>query len=103
VFWSGGKDCATALHEVITSERYRGCFRVSGLLTTLTEDYDRISGHGVRSSILELQAACVDISLRKTYITKPAAHSRTPVFLHELAEIIGMDDVCFFSGGGQKA
>ena len=39
----------------------------------------------------------------KCLIAKPPAHSRAPVFLHELAEIIGIDDVCFRSGGGEKA
>jgi uncharacterized protein (TIGR00290 family) len=73
VFWSGGKDCTVALHEVTTSERYRGRFRISGLLTTLTEDYDRISGHGVRSSVLDLQAACIGIKVRKTYITRTSS------------------------------
>jgi len=42
--WSGGKDAAWALHAL----RQRGEFDVVGLLTTLTEGFDRISMQGIR-------------------------------------------------------
>ena len=71
IYWSGGKDSAMALHEVSTNQRYRE-YQVTGLLTTLTEGYDRISGHGVRRSLLEYQAACLGLNLHKTYIPKGA-------------------------------
>lgn len=69
IFWSGGKDCATALYKISSAERYQRQFRASSLVTTLTREYDRVSGHGVHSSILDRQAACLGIKLRKTYIT----------------------------------
>ena len=50
--WSGGKDSAFALHELQKAENYE----ISALLTTITEDYDRISMHGVRRALLERQA-----------------------------------------------
>jgi uncharacterized protein (TIGR00290 family) len=68
-YWSGGKDSAMALHDINTHQRYFG-YRITGLLTTLTEGYDRISGHGVRRSLLERQAACLGLDLHKTYIPK---------------------------------
>lgn len=71
IYWSGGKDSAMALHEINTNQRFSG-FRVKGLMTTLTDGYDRISGHGVRRSILERQAECLGLSLHKTYIPKNA-------------------------------
>ena len=37
--WSGGKDSAMALHELRKNEKYE----IVTLLTTVTEDYDRIS------------------------------------------------------------
>jgi hypothetical protein len=40
--WSGGKDSAMALHQLL-----RDNVRVVALLTTVTETYDRISMHGV--------------------------------------------------------
>ena len=46
VSWSGGKDSTLALAALQADPGYR----VLGLLTTLTRDYDRISMHGVRRS-----------------------------------------------------
>jgi uncharacterized protein (TIGR00290 family) len=74
IYWSGGKDSVMALHEASTNPRYRE-YQVKSLLTTLTEGYDRISGHGVRRSLLEYQAACLGLSLHKTYISQGAAMS----------------------------
>jgi len=73
LYWSGGKDCAMALHDLRSSGRYTNGYRVSGLLTTLTEGYDRISGHGVRNSILDQQADCLRMKVRKTYISRTAS------------------------------
>lgn len=42
--WSGGKDSAMALYELLKSEQYE----VVSLLTTLATPYERISHHGVR-------------------------------------------------------
>jgi diphthamide synthase (EF-2-diphthine--ammonia ligase) len=50
--WSGGKDSAMALYELKKSNSYE----IAGLVTTVTEDYDRISMHGVRRVLLEKQA-----------------------------------------------
>jgi uncharacterized protein (TIGR00290 family) len=57
--WSGGKDSALALHTL----RQTPGVEVSGLLTTVTEDYDRISMHGVRRALLEKQAAAAGLPL----------------------------------------
>lgn len=71
IYWSGGKDSAMTLYEINTNKRFCG-YRVTDLLTTLTEGYDRISGHGVRRSLLERQADCLGLRLHKTYIPKGA-------------------------------
>jgi uncharacterized protein (TIGR00290 family) len=70
-YWSGGKDSAMAFYELKTHPRYSG-YRIVRLLTTLTEGYDRISGHGVRRSLLEYQASCLGLDLMKTYISRNA-------------------------------
>jgi uncharacterized protein (TIGR00290 family) len=59
--WSGGKDSAMALYSLLQE----GTYDVMCLLTTLSEPYDRISMHGVRSELLELQAAHTGIPLKK--------------------------------------
>ena len=64
--WSGGKDSALALWAM----REEGV-EPTALLTTLTEDYDRISMHAVRRALLEAQAAAVGVPLVEVLI--PAA------------------------------
>jgi uncharacterized protein (TIGR00290 family) len=57
--WSGGKDSALALwalREELGTEPV-------ALLTTITEDYDRISMHAVRRELLREQARAVGIEL----------------------------------------
>lgn len=71
LYWSGGKDCAMALHRIATAESYRD-YRVTRLLTTMTRGYDRISGHGVRRELLERQAGCLGIDLDLAYIPQEA-------------------------------
>lgn len=57
--WSGGKDSTLALRELLGSDEYEVC----ALLTTVTEDFDRISIHGVRRALLESQAAALGLPL----------------------------------------
>jgi uncharacterized protein (TIGR00290 family) len=70
VSWSGGKDSALALHEVLKS----GTLLVVALLTTVTEDYDRISMHGVRRALLEQQASSLGLPLEKVLIPRNASN-----------------------------
>ncbi len=70
VAWSSGKDSAFALHEARRAgglER-EGELEVVGLLTTLTEDYGRVSMHGVREEILDLQAEALGLPCLKVRI-----------------------------------
>jgi uncharacterized protein (TIGR00290 family) len=53
ISWSSGKDSAFALHEV----RRAGEYEVVGALTTVTEDFGRVSIHGVREEVLHAQLA----------------------------------------------
>jgi len=62
--WSGGKDSALALHAL----RQREDVRIVGLLTTVTDDYDRISMHGVRRSLLLQQADALGLPLQEVRI-----------------------------------
>jgi uncharacterized protein (TIGR00290 family) len=64
VAWSGGKDSAMALHEL----RKAPDIEVVGLLTTVTEGYDRISMHGVRRVLLERQAESSGLALSIVHI-----------------------------------
>lgn len=71
LYWSGGKDSAMALHEISTGRGYRS-YRVASLLTTFTEGFDRVSGHGVRRSLVERQAESIGLDLLQTFIPQQA-------------------------------
>lgn len=76
--WSGGKDSALALYELLSSG-----VRVAALLTTVTADYGRVSMHGVRAALLERQAAAVGLPLDVVYIPKGATNSQYQAAMHE--------------------
>jgi len=62
--WSGGKDSTMTLAKLRTDPHYE----VDILVTTVTEDYQRISLHGVRRELLEAQAQAVGFPLTVVYI-----------------------------------
>lgn len=62
--WSGGKDSALALLQLL----HDPSIEVAGLLTTVTETYRRISMHGVRVEILRQQAASIGLPLIEVWI-----------------------------------
>ena len=64
--WSGGKDSAMALHATSHNQQYE----IVGLLTTVTEDYHRISMHGVREALLEQQARSIGLPISRVLISK---------------------------------
>jgi len=68
--WSGGKDSAMSLYELRKGRNYE----IMALLTSVTEDYDRISMHGVRRILLERQADSLGLPLEKLYITRNASN-----------------------------
>jgi uncharacterized protein (TIGR00290 family) len=65
--WSGGKDSALALWAL----REELGVEPSALLTTITEDFDRVSMHGVRTELVRAQAAAAGLPLVEVGI--PAA------------------------------
>jgi uncharacterized protein (TIGR00290 family) len=67
--WSGGKDSSLALAAL----RGDPAVDVVALITTITRDFDRISMHGVRRSVLEAQVAALGLPLVEAAI--PAAAS----------------------------
>lgn len=69
--WSGGKDSTLALASLRRDSRYR----VLALLTTVTRDYDRISMHGVRRSVLEAQVSALGLPLIEAPIPSGASNA----------------------------
>ncbi|HEV3197827.1 MAG TPA: ATP-binding protein [Bryobacteraceae bacterium] len=67
--WSSGKDSAWTLHVL----RQQGV-RVSALLTTINQAVDRVAMHGVRSALLEAQAASIGLPLWKIPLPWPCTN-----------------------------
>ncbi|GAB4389174.1 MAG: ATPase [Thermodesulfovibrionales bacterium] len=76
--WSGGKDSALALHELLA-----GGARVSALLTTVTAQYGRVSMHGVREDLLRRQAASLGIPLETVAISADSSNEEYQARMHE--------------------
>jgi uncharacterized protein (TIGR00290 family) len=70
--WSGGKDSALALDTLRRDPGYE----VVGLLTSVTKGYDRISIHGVRRSLLDAQAAALDLPLQIIELEQASTNAR---------------------------
>ncbi|WP_188207193.1 Dph6-related ATP pyrophosphatase [Alkalibacillus aidingensis] len=63
---SGGKDSMLALHRMIEQDDVE----VVRILTTVNENFQRSSIHGIREELLELQAEYIGIPLQKVYLPK---------------------------------
>jgi len=58
--WSGGKDSALCLYKVLQSKQCN----IQCLLTNVNASHNRVSMHGLRRSLLEMQAASIGIPLQ---------------------------------------
>ena len=62
--WSDGKDSALCLYKILQMQQYN----VMCLLTSISEQYQRISMHGVRVDLLNAQASSIGLPLVKMQI-----------------------------------
>lgn len=69
VLWSGGKDSALALHHA----RRDPALAVAGLITCVSQAYDRVSMHGVRRHLIEDQADALGLPVEFVVIPSPDA------------------------------
>jgi uncharacterized protein (TIGR00290 family) len=92
--WSGGKDSSLCLLETKTSG-----VEIVGLLTTVTQDFDRISMHGVRTELLRRQASSIGLPLYEVHIPKVATNAvyqeATKAVLISLKRETGISTVAF--------
>jgi len=92
--WSGGKDSAMALHELLKDKAYK----VVSLMTVITKEYGRISMHGVREELLEFQAASLGLDLEKVFISKASGNKEYELNMRETLmryKKIGVEAVAF--------
>ena len=84
--WSGGKDAAWTLHTL----RGRPDVAVVGLLTTVTEGFERIAMHGIRRDILQAQAGATGLPLIEARIPQQCDNARyEAAFANALAQARG--------------
>lgn len=92
--WSGGKDSAMALHELLKGEEHE----VIALLTTVTALYDRVSMHGVRRALLKRQADSLRLPLEEVFLTPGATDHEFEERIRERLEHyrdLGVSSVAF--------
>jgi uncharacterized protein (TIGR00290 family) len=82
--WSGGKDSAMALRELLRG----GAYEVVSLLTTVSAEFRRISHHGVRESLLDKQANAIGIPLRKVYLPSGQSGCTNEVYESIMKEVM---------------
>ena len=63
-FWSGGKDSGMALDRL----RRGGEYEIAALITTVNAAFGRVSMHGVREELIDLQADAIGIPVHKMYV-----------------------------------
>jgi uncharacterized protein (TIGR00290 family) len=80
VSWSGGKDSALALFET------QNDWEIVALLTTVTDQYDRISMHGVRTSLLEQQVRSLGYALETVNISPVCSNGEYETKLRAVLE-----------------
>ena len=68
--WSGGKDAAWTLHVL----RQRDDVEVVGLVSTITEGYERIAMQGIRVEILHAQAAAAGVPVIEARMPQRASN-----------------------------
>ena len=68
--WSGGKDAAWTLHVL----QQRDDLEVVGLLTTITEGYERIAMQGIRVDVLHAQAAAAGVPVIEARMPQRASN-----------------------------
>ncbi len=70
--WSSGKDSAWALQQLLQDPE----FEVVGLFTTISEEFDRVAMHGVRTELLRAQAAAIGLPLDIISLPTPCSNER---------------------------
>ncbi len=83
--WSSGKDSSLALYHILKQKK----FQVSKLLTTVNQDYKRVSMHGLREELLDLQANSLGIPLEKVKLpAQVSMSSYNDVMKHQVLQLV---------------
>jgi uncharacterized protein (TIGR00290 family) len=69
--WSSGKDSAWALHLL----RRQGEYQITGLLTTINSEFDRVAMHSTRRTLVEAQAVAAGLPLVAVPLPWPCSNA----------------------------
>ncbi len=69
--WSSGKDAALAYY-ILKNQDYK----IANLVTTVSEEYNRVVMHGTREELLETQANRIGVPLTKIKIASSTSHDQ---------------------------
>jgi uncharacterized protein (TIGR00290 family) len=81
--WSSGKDSAMALYRILNAKDYE----IVCLLTTITDQFHRVSMHGVREELLDAQAQSLGYQLEKVMIPYPCPNQ---VYEEKMASVLSV-------------
>jgi uncharacterized protein (TIGR00290 family) len=68
--WSGGKDSALALYRLMQDPQYE----IVALLTTFSDEFQRVSMHGVSMELSEAQARSIGLPLDKVFVSRSSSN-----------------------------
>src|SRR5688572_20581512 len=91
--WSGGKDSAFCLHVA----RKQG-LQVNALVTAVNQKHNRVSMHGVRKELLDLQAASIQLPLHTIALPEKAGMTAYEEQIHRSNIMLkkqGFDEAVF--------
>ena len=94
ISWSGGKDAAFALHQLIQS----GVYEVVHLHTVLDATTQRVGMHGVHETVLRQQTEAIGFPLRVLYLEKSESNESYSQLVRDFYEQCaqeGIDAVAF--------
>ena len=77
--WSGGKDSALALYKILLEKK----IEVSSFLTTLNQKVKRVSGHGVRETMLDLQSKNIGIPIHKIFLPDNVSNAAYEIIMND--------------------
>lgn len=79
LFWSGGKDSALTYYQLKKSNE----FQIVGLISTIDKEFNGIPFHGVKESLLQLQAKMLGLPLQRIYLPPHCSNQEYKTIISE--------------------
>ncbi len=83
LFWSGGKDSALALYELLQNPQYE----VVSLITTLNREKNRVPFHGIPDVLIKEQAKLLKLPLQRIFLPD---NSTDEEYVKQVSTILSM-------------